>query len=60
MTAIDYMRRSKETGARMVSLEEQAARIRAYCEAQRWALAELVTEARRAGGGKAWWGWPTW
>jgi DNA invertase Pin-like site-specific DNA recombinase len=49
MTAIGYMRRSKESGPRMQNLEEQAARIRAYCEAQGWGLAELVTEAR------SWW-----
>jgi DNA invertase Pin-like site-specific DNA recombinase len=48
--AIGYCRRSKESGARTVSLEEQAGRIRAYCAAQGWTLAELVTDDGVSGG----------
>lgn len=46
MTAIGYLRPGK---AREATLEEQAARVRAYCDRQGWALAELVTETR------SWW-----
>lgn len=44
MMAIGYMRRSAT-----VRLEEQEARIRAYCESQGWTLVGLVTEER------SWW-----
>lgn len=49
MIAIGYMRRSGGRGSDVASLEEQAARIRAHCDARGWALAELVTEER------SWW-----
>jgi site-specific DNA recombinase len=50
MVAIGYCRRSRESGARTVSLEEQAAQIRRYAEAQGWTLAELVTDDGVSGG----------
>ena len=50
MTTIGYVRRSKESGARTVSLEEQAARVRAYCQERGWVLAELVTDDGVSGG----------
>ena len=50
MTAVGYVRRSKESGARTVSLEEQAAKIRAYCSERRWSLAEVVTDDGVSGG----------
>jgi DNA invertase Pin-like site-specific DNA recombinase len=48
--AIGYCRRSKESEARTVSLEEQADRIRTYCAAEGWTLAELVTDDGVSGG----------
>jgi DNA invertase Pin-like site-specific DNA recombinase len=50
MVAIGYVRRSKESTARTVSLEEQAARIRAYAEAEGWTLAAIVTDDGVSGG----------
>ncbi len=50
MVAIGYVRRSKESGARTVSLEEQAERIRAYCADQGWTVAEIVTDDGVSGG----------
>jgi site-specific DNA recombinase len=48
--AVGYARRSKESGARTISLEEQAARIEAYCSEQRWALADVVIDDGISGG----------
>jgi DNA invertase Pin-like site-specific DNA recombinase len=42
--AIGYARCSKESGARTVSLEDQAARIADYCRAQGWTLAEVLVD----------------
>ena len=39
MIAIGYMRRSKESDDRTVSLEDQRARIAAYCAERDWVLA---------------------
>ncbi|MFQ5520556.1 MAG: recombinase family protein [Candidatus Methylomirabilia bacterium] len=44
LIVIGYLRRSKERRAATASLEEQAARIRAYCETQEWVLARMVTD----------------
>ncbi|MFQ5897195.1 MAG: recombinase family protein [Candidatus Methylomirabilia bacterium] len=44
LTAIGYARRSKQRGARIASLEQQVARIRACCEIQGWAVARVVTD----------------
>ena len=49
MIALGYIRRSKESGARTVSLEDQQVRIAEYVQAQGWTLAELASglESRR-------------
>ena len=48
--ALGYVRRSKESGARSVSLEDQRARIEAYCEERRWRLAEVLADDGVSGG----------
>jgi len=48
--ALGYVRRSKESTARTVSLEDQEARIAEYCVAQGWELAEVVTDDGVSGG----------
>src|SRR6266851_1294563 len=48
--ALGYVRRSKESGARTVSLEDQPARIEAYCEERRWRLAEVLADDGVSGG----------
>lgn len=48
--ALGYVRRSKESGARTVSLEDQRARIEAYCEERRWRLAEVLADDGLSGG----------
>lgn len=50
MIALGYIRRSKESGARTVSLEDQRARIEAYCRAQGWALVEILADDGVSGG----------
>jgi site-specific DNA recombinase len=50
VTALGYARRSKESGARTVSLEDQRERIAAYCTAQGWQLAEIVVDDGVSGG----------
>lgn len=50
LVAIGYARRSKESGERTVSLEDQAARIRAYVTEHGWALAAIVTDDGVSGG----------
>jgi site-specific DNA recombinase len=50
MVAIGYARRSKESGARTVSLQEQAEQIRRYASQQGWALAEVVVDDGISGG----------
>ena len=44
MTAVGYVRRSKESGDRTVSLEDQRERIAAYCGDRGWRLAEIVVD----------------
>jgi site-specific DNA recombinase len=53
MVVIGYARRSRESGAKTVSLDEQAGQIRRYAEAQGWTLAELVTDDGVSGGKRA-------
>jgi DNA invertase Pin-like site-specific DNA recombinase len=48
--ALGYIRRSKESGARTISLEDQRARIEAYCQERRWRLAEVVADDGVSGG----------
>jgi DNA invertase Pin-like site-specific DNA recombinase len=52
-TALGYVRRSKESGARTVSLDEQVAQIRRYAAAQGWELVEIVTDDGVSGGKRA-------
>ena len=44
MIVLGYIRRSKESGARTVSLEDQRARIESYCQERRWSLAEVLAD----------------
>ena len=48
--ALGYVRRSKESGARTVSLEDQRARIEVYCEERWWRLAEVLADDGVSGG----------
>lgn len=48
--ALGYVRRSKESGARTVSLEDQQVRIAEYCRVQGWHLAETVVDDGVSGG----------
>jgi DNA invertase Pin-like site-specific DNA recombinase len=48
--AVGYARRSKESGARTVSLEDQRARVSAYCDDHGWTLAEILTDDGVSGG----------
>lgn len=50
MNAVGYARRSKESGERTVSLQDQCARIADYCQTQGWQLAEVVTDDGVSGG----------
>jgi DNA invertase Pin-like site-specific DNA recombinase len=50
MTALGYVRRSKESGARTVSLEDQRARIADYCRGQAWQLVEVLADDGVSGG----------
>jgi hypothetical protein len=50
VTAIGYVRRSKESGARTVSLEDQRARIADYAQGQGWQVAEVVADDGVSGG----------
>jgi DNA invertase Pin-like site-specific DNA recombinase len=50
MVALGYIRRSKESGARTISLEDQRARIADYCRAQGWPLAEVLADDGVSGG----------
>src|SRR5213593_3883042 len=52
MTAIGYVRRSKESGERNVSLEDQRARIAAYCAERGWELAETLADDGVSGGNR--------
>jgi site-specific DNA recombinase len=44
VVALGYVRRSKESSARTVSLKDQRERIAAYCVDRGWALAAVVTD----------------
>src|SRR5262245_46206857 len=48
--AIGYTRRSKESGAHTVSLDDQRERIDAYCREHGWALAEVLVDDGVSGG----------
>src|SRR5438034_5233138 len=48
--AIGYVRRSKEAGARTVSLEDQRARIADYGQARGWTLVEVLVDDGVSGG----------
>jgi site-specific DNA recombinase len=48
--ALGYARRSKEAGARTISLEDQQARIADYCRAQGWTVAEVLVDDGISGG----------
>jgi site-specific DNA recombinase len=48
--ALGYVRRSKESSARTVSIEDQRARIADYCQTQGWQLIEIVTDDGVSGG----------
>lgn len=50
MTALGYVRKSKKSEARSVSLAEQEAQIRAYCHAHEWALVAVLTDDGVSGG----------
>jgi DNA invertase Pin-like site-specific DNA recombinase len=50
MIAIGYTRRSKESGERTVSLEDQRERIGDYCRQHGWRLVEVVTDDGVSGG----------
>ena len=52
VTAIGYVRRSKESGERTVSLEDQRARIAAYCAERGWLLAEILADDGVSGGNR--------
>src|SRR5438128_2111498 len=52
MTAIGYVRRSKESTERTVSLEDQRARIAAYCAERGWALSEVLADDGVSGGNR--------
>jgi DNA invertase Pin-like site-specific DNA recombinase len=53
MTAVGYVRRSKESGARTVSLDEQVAQIRRYAAEQGWELVEIASDDGVSGGKRA-------
>ncbi len=50
MNVIAYVRRSKESGARTVSLADQETRVRAYAESQSWAVAAVLVDDGVSGG----------
>ena len=50
MIAVGYVRRSKESGERTVSLEDQRERAAAYCEERGWQLVEVLTDDGVSGG----------
>lgn len=53
MAAIGYVRRSKESAQGSVSLDDQAARIRAYCDEQGFTVAEILIDDGVSGGKRA-------
>lgn len=50
ITALGYVRRSKESGERTVSLEDQRERIAGYCREHCWRLAETLADDGVSGG----------
>src|SRR5258708_5425465 len=48
--ALGYARRSKESGARTVSLDDQRARIEVYCQDRGWRLTEVLADDGVSGG----------
>src|SRR5712692_4543491 len=50
MIALGYVRRSKESAARTVSLEDQRARIQTYCHERGWRLTEVLADDGVSGG----------
>jgi DNA invertase Pin-like site-specific DNA recombinase len=50
VTALGYVRRSKASDVRTVSLEDQQARIADYCRSQGWTLAEVLVDDGVSGG----------
>src|SRR5262245_35296827 len=50
IAALGYVRRSKKSGARTISLEDQRARIADYCRAQGWGLVETLADDGVSGG----------
>jgi site-specific DNA recombinase len=50
MTAVGYVRRSKESGERTVSLEDQRERVAAYCAERGWQLMEVLVDDGVSGG----------
>jgi site-specific DNA recombinase len=50
MIALGYARRSKEASERTVSLDDQHARIAAYCAEHGWSLADVITDDGVSGG----------
>jgi DNA invertase Pin-like site-specific DNA recombinase len=50
MIAVGYTRRSKESGARTVSLDDQRERVAVYCREQGWQLAEVLVDDGVSGG----------
>ena len=49
-TAIGYVRRSKESNQRTISIEEQRAQVAAYCASRGWALVETLEDDGISGG----------
>ena len=50
MIAVGYARRSKESGERTVSLEDQRERITAYCRERGWELVDVLVDDGISGG----------
>src|SRR5713101_8145190 len=50
MIAVGYVRRSKESGERTVSLEDQRERVAAYCAERGWPLVEVLVDDGVSGG----------
>lgn len=50
MIALGYVRRSKESTERTVSLDDQRARIADYCDERGWRVVEIVTDDGVSGG----------
>jgi hypothetical protein len=48
--ALGYVRRSKESGARTVSLDDQRGRIEVYCQERGWRLTEVLADDGVSGG----------